>query len=113
MTKEPPIFAPWVPTALAMGSWFLLWGDCGLRTQEQAAIPGQARELPIFLTDGWKAYMAVLLQVIGVIWTSPETPSSFELSCGQTEEVEISPQTARTLRLARPTQPFCEAVTFI
>jgi hypothetical protein len=50
----------WIHTALAMGSWFLLWVDIGPRTQEQAAalvaqVVARVREVPIFLTDGWKA----------------------------------------------------------
>src|SRR5215216_2372944 len=62
----------WIHTALAMGSWFLLWVDIGPRTQEQAAmmlaqVVARVREVPIFLTDGWKAYSAVLLQVLGVV----------------------------------------------
>ena len=62
----------WIHTALAMGSWFLLWVDVGPRTQEQAAalvaqVVVRVREVPIFLTDGWKAYSAALLQVLGVL----------------------------------------------
>ena len=58
--------------ALAMGSWFVLWGDFGPRTQDPAAplmAPGVARvrALPLCLTDGWKAYPAALLQVVGVV----------------------------------------------
>src|SRR5205823_14857976 len=63
----------WIHTALAMGSWFLLWVDIGPRTQEQAAalvaqVVARVREVPIFLTDGWKAYSAALLQVLGVVY---------------------------------------------
>jgi len=63
----------WIHTALAMGSWFLLWVDIGPRTQEQAAalvaqVVARVREVPIFLTDGWKAYSAALLQVVGVVY---------------------------------------------
>jgi hypothetical protein len=62
----------WGHTALARGSGFLLWVDFGPRTQEQAALlsahgVARARELPLFLTDGWKAYPAARLQVLGVI----------------------------------------------
>ena len=72
-SKLRPKQVEWVHTALAMGSWFLLWVDFGPRTQEQAAmliaqVVARARELPLFLTDGWKAYPAALLQVIGVIY---------------------------------------------
>jgi hypothetical protein len=50
----------WMHTALAMGSWFLLWVDVGLRTQEHAAmlvaqVVARVRELPLCLTDGWQA----------------------------------------------------------
>jgi hypothetical protein len=56
-----------------MGSWFLLWVDVGPRTQEQAAVMlaqvvARVRELPLFLTDGWKAYSAALLQVLGSVY---------------------------------------------
>src|SRR5207244_5103189 len=62
-------------TALAMGSWFLLWVDFGPRTQDTAAaliaqVVARARQLPLFLTDGWKAYPAALLQVVGVVYRS-------------------------------------------
>ena len=65
--------AEWIHTALAMGSWFLLWVDCGPRTQETAAaliaqVVARVRALPLFLTDGWKAYPAALLQVVGVVY---------------------------------------------
>jgi hypothetical protein len=60
----------WVHTALALGSWFLLWGDFGPRTQDTAAaliaqVVARPRALPLFLTDGWKAYTAAVLQVVG------------------------------------------------
>jgi hypothetical protein len=60
----------WVHTALAMGSWFLLWVDCGPRTQGTAAaliaqVVARTQPLPRFLTDGWKPYTAALLQVVG------------------------------------------------
>ena len=63
----------WVHTALAMGSWFLLWVDFGPRTQDTAAaliaqVVARTRQLPLFLTDGWKAYTAALLQVVGVVY---------------------------------------------
>jgi hypothetical protein len=35
--KLRPRQVAWSHTALAMGSWWLLWGDVGPRTQEQAA----------------------------------------------------------------------------
>src|SRR5262249_8968 len=69
---RPPEVA-WIHTALAMGSWFLLGVDVGPRTQEQAAlmlapVVARVRELPLFLTDGWKAYSAALLQVVGIVY---------------------------------------------
>ena len=56
-----------------MGSWFLLWVDFGPRTQDTAAaliaqVIARARQLPLFLTDGWKAYTAALLQVVGIVY---------------------------------------------
>ena len=52
---------------------FLLWVDVGPRTQEQAAlmlaqVVARVRALPLFLTDGWKAYSAALLQVLGIVY---------------------------------------------
>jgi IS1 family transposase/transposase-like protein len=72
-SKLRPKQVEWVHTALAMGSGFLLWVDFGPRTQEQAAtllaqVVARTRKLPVFLTDGWKAYTAALLQVLGVIY---------------------------------------------
>jgi IS1 family transposase len=72
-SKLRPYQVAWIHTALAMGSWFLLWVDVGSRTQEQAAmmlaqVVARVREVPIFLTDGWKAYSAALLQVLGVVY---------------------------------------------
>ena len=56
-SKLRPQQVEWVHTALAMGSWFLLWVDFGPRTQETAAaliaqVVARARHLPLFLTDG-------------------------------------------------------------
>ena len=72
-SKLRPRQVAWIHTALAMGSWFLLWVDVGPRTQEQAAVMlaqvvARVRELPLFLTDGWKAYSAALLQVLGIVY---------------------------------------------
>ena len=72
-SKLRPKQVEWVHTALAMGSWFLLWVDFGPRTQDTAAVlmaPVIARTqaLPLLLTDGWKAYTAALLQVVGVVY---------------------------------------------
>jgi IS1 family transposase len=70
-SKLRPQQVEWVHTALAMRSWFLLWVDFGPRTQATAAaliaqVVARARQLPLFLTDGWKAYPAALLQVVGI-----------------------------------------------
>src|SRR5438477_457423 len=72
-SKLRPRRVEWIHTALAMGSWFLLWVDFGPRTQDTAAaliaqVVARAQELPLFLTDGWKAYPAALLQVVGVVY---------------------------------------------
>jgi hypothetical protein len=70
-TRRPRQVA-WSQTALAMGSGFLLWVDVGPRPQAQAAawvaqVVARGRALPLFLTDGWKASSAALLQVVGII----------------------------------------------
>src|SRR5262245_41138226 len=72
-SKLRPKQVAWVHTALAMGSWFLLWVDFGPRPQATAAtliaqVVARTRQLPLFLTDGWKAYPAALLQVVGVVY---------------------------------------------
>ena len=71
--KLRPKQVEWVHTALAMGSWFLLWVDFGPRTQETAAtliaqVVARTQQLPLGLTDGWKASTAALLQVVGVVY---------------------------------------------
>ena len=71
-SKLRPKPVEWVHTALAMGSWFLLWVDCGPRTQETAApliaqVVARPQPLPLVLTDGWRAYTAAVLQVVGVV----------------------------------------------
>jgi hypothetical protein len=71
--KLRPNQVEWVPTALAMGRWFLLGVDCGPRTQETAAtltaqVIVRTRQLPLFLTDGWQASTAALLQVVGHVY---------------------------------------------
>lgn len=72
-SKLRPTQVEWVHTALAMGSWFLLWVDFGPRTQDTAAtliaqVVARTRQLPLLLTDGWKAYTAALLQVVGIVY---------------------------------------------
>jgi hypothetical protein len=71
-SKLRPRPVAWLHTALAMGSWFLLWVDIGPRTQEQAAtlvaqVVARVREVPLFLTDGWKASSPALLHGLGVV----------------------------------------------
>jgi IS1 family transposase len=71
--KRRPKQVEWVHTAWAMGSWFLLWVDFGPRTQDTAAVLiaqviARTQALPLFLTDGWKAYTAALRQVVGVVY---------------------------------------------
>ena len=71
-SKLRPRQVAWIHTALAMGSWLLLWVDIGPRTQEQAAtlvaqVVARVREVPLLLTDGWKAYSPALLHVLGVV----------------------------------------------
>jgi IS1 family transposase len=63
----------WLHTAIAMGSRFLLWVHWGPRTQESAAIliaqvVARLCGLPVWLSDGWKAYPAALVQVLGRIY---------------------------------------------
>ena len=72
-SKLRPRQVAWIHTALAMGSWFLLWIDVGPRTQEMASaliaqVVARTQAVPLFLTDGWKAYPAALLQVLGVVY---------------------------------------------
>ena len=72
-SKLRPRQVAWIHTALAMGSWFLLWVDVGPRTQEMAStliaqVVARTQKLPLFLTDGWKAYTAALLQVVGIVY---------------------------------------------
>jgi hypothetical protein len=70
-TLRPPQVA-WVPTAWALGRGGLLWGDVGPRTQDTAApriapVVARPQQLPRCLTDGWQAYTAAGLQVVGVV----------------------------------------------
>src|SRR5262245_33743920 len=72
-SKLRPRQVAWIHTALAMGSWFLLWVDVGPRTQEMASalmaqVIARTQAVPLFLTDGWKAYPVALLQVLGVVY---------------------------------------------
>ena len=72
-SKLRPKQVEWVQTALAMGSWLLLWVDFGPRPQAIAArliaqVVARTRQLPRLLTEGWKASTAALLQVGGVVY---------------------------------------------
>ena len=63
-SKLRPSRVEWIHTALALGSWFLLGGAFGPRTQDTAAglsaqVVARAQALPLLLTDGWKAYPVV------------------------------------------------------
>src|SRR5262245_15398904 len=55
-----------------MGRWCLLGGDVGPRTPAPAAtlrapVVARARQLPLLLPDGWKAYPVAWLHVVGVV----------------------------------------------
>ena len=72
-SKLRPTQVEWVHTALAMGRWLLLWVAFGPRSQDTAAalsaqVIARTRALPLFLTDGWKAYTAALLQGVGGVY---------------------------------------------
>lgn len=63
----------WIHTALAMGSLFLLWVEFGPRTQDTAArliaqVVARLCCVPVFFTDGFKAYTQALIKVLGVIY---------------------------------------------
>jgi IS1 family transposase len=63
----------WLHTAIAMGSRFVRWVHWGPRTQESAAmliaqVVARRCGLPVWLSDGWKAYPAALLQVLGQVY---------------------------------------------
>jgi hypothetical protein len=60
----------WRHTAIAMRSRFVLWVHWGPRTQASAAlliaqVVARLGGLPVWLSDGWKAYPAALWQVLG------------------------------------------------
>jgi hypothetical protein len=63
----------WRHTAIAMRSRLLLWVHWGPRTQESAAlliaqVVARLCSVPVWLSDGWKAYPAALLQVLGRVY---------------------------------------------
>ena len=72
-SKLRPGKAEWIHTALAMGSLFILWVSFGPRTTQTAAhliaqVVARLRHIPMFLTDGFKAYPKALIQVVGRIY---------------------------------------------
>jgi IS1 family transposase len=72
-SKRRPKQVEWIHTALAMGSLFILWVEFGPRTTQTAArliaqVVARLARLPMWLTDGWKPYVAGLLQVLGRIY---------------------------------------------
>ncbi len=72
-SKRRPGQVEWIHTALAMGSWFILWVEFGARTTATSArliaqVVARVRELPLVLTDGWKCYTTALLQVVGRVY---------------------------------------------
>jgi IS1 family transposase len=72
-SKRRPKQVEWLHTALAMGSRFILWAEFGPRTTQTAArliaqVVARLAGLPVWLTDGWKPYVAGLLQVLGRIY---------------------------------------------
>lgn len=71
-SKLRPGQVDWIHTALAMGSMFILAVGFGPRdTTTAAALIAQVisslQRIPMFLTDGWKAYPKALIQVVGRI----------------------------------------------
>lgn len=72
-SKRRPGKVEWIHTALAMGSLFILWVAFGPRTTDTAAsliaqVVARLKAVPLFLTDGWKAYPAALMQVLGRVY---------------------------------------------
>lgn len=72
-SKRRPKKVEWIHTALAMGSLFILWVAFGPRNTDTAAyliaqVIARLKKVPLFLTDGWKAYPAALLQVLGRVY---------------------------------------------
>lgn len=72
-SKRRPKQVEWIHTALAMSSLFILWVEFGPRTTRTAArliaqVVARLAGLPMWLTDGWKPYVAGLLQVLGRVY---------------------------------------------
>lgn len=72
-SKRRPKKVEWIHTALAMGSLFILFVAFGPRNTDTAAyliaqVVARLKAIPLFLTDGWKAYPAALLRVLGKVY---------------------------------------------
>ena len=72
-SKLRPGKVEWIHTALAMGSLFILAVGFGPRNTHTAAfliaqVMACVRSMPMFLTDGWKAYPKALIQVLGRVY---------------------------------------------
>ena len=72
-SKRRPKKVEWIHSALAMGSLFVLFVGFGPRTTETAAsliaqVVARLCFIPMFLTDGWKAYPRALIQVFGRVY---------------------------------------------
>ena len=104
----------WLHTAIAMSSRFVLWVHWGPRTQESAAlliaqVVARLCGVPVWLSDGWKAYPAALLQVLGQVsrrrrrgrrgrYPKPRVGPPRELFYGQV--VKVRDGTGKLLRVA-------------
>jgi IS1 family transposase len=72
-SKRRPGKVEWIHTALAMGSLFILFVTFGPRNTDTAAyliaqVVARLKAVPLFLTDGWNAYPAALLRVLGKVY---------------------------------------------
>jgi len=72
-SKRRPKKVEWIHSALAMGSLFVLFVGFGPRTTETAGsliaqVVARLCFIPMFLTDGWKAYPRALIQVFGRVY---------------------------------------------
>jgi len=72
-SKRRPGQVEWIHTALAIGSMFVLWVGFGERTTQTASyliaqVVARLRQVPIFLTDCWKAYPKALIRVLGRLY---------------------------------------------
>lgn len=72
-SKRRPKKVEWIHTALAMGSLFILFVTFGPRNTDTAAyliaqVVARLKAVPLFLTDGWNAYPAALLRVLGKVY---------------------------------------------